>query len=637
MPLIYRADIDGLRSLAVLSVLGYHFFPTLVPGGFIGVDVFFVISGYMITRILVDAHHAAGMHIGHFYARRIRRIFPALLLVLLFCFFAGWYLLLANEYKQLGKHIFGGASFTDNFFLWLEAGYFDSASDAKPLLHLWSLGIEEQFYIVWPLLLWLLLKTWREPRKAVLGLGLLSLAASCFWVYHDRTQAFYSPLSRAWELLAGAVLALPGGAADRSESDKRWPWLPGAAAGLIVIGGLTLSSQWPFPGLLALLPVGAACVLVQTPPSHPFNTRVLGHPWMVAVGRISYPLYLWHWPLISLATIMESGRPELGVRLGLVLASFVLAAATFLCVEKPARHLRDRYLVPLLVTLMLITGFLGVNVYQRDGLDRIRYKQLIVLSDATRQDFTEWADTGLITVKQCKMPFLFPETSYCLTNQPLRPPTVALIGDSHAFHAYWGLAESFRQRGDNLIALGRGACVPLLGYRSGPECQPHIDNMLRYVSSDARIHAVTLVFRGRYLPNQSDASAVQEFQTALEQTLKTLLQAGKTIYYFAPVVEPGFDPRLCLGHLPLGRKSPYSCDLSRAQSEQQSALLMDSTRRVLQKYPAVHLVDPNDFLCQAGRCPVLRDGHAMFTDENHLSYSGSLLVGRGFAQYLQEY
>jgi peptidoglycan/LPS O-acetylase OafA/YrhL len=135
VPLSYRADIDGLRALAVLSVLGYHFFPEWVPGGFIGVDVFFVISGYLITRILSDEFHQKGIHIGHFYARRIRRIFPALVLVLLFCFFAGWYLLLANEYKQLGKHIFGGASFTSNFFLWQETGYFDNASDTKPLLH----------------------------------------------------------------------------------------------------------------------------------------------------------------------------------------------------------------------------------------------------------------------------------------------------------------------------------------------------------------------------------------------------------------------------------------------------------------------------------------------------------------------
>jgi hypothetical protein len=161
---------------------------------------------------------------------------------------------------------------------------------------------------------------------------------------------------------------------------------------------------------------------------------------------------------------------------------------------------------------------------------------MIVLSESARQDFTEWGDTGLITIKQCKTPFLFPESSYCLTKHPQDPPTAAVIGDSHAFHAYWGLAEAFDRQGDNLIAIGRGACVPLLGYVSGPDCQPHIDNMIRYVVEASYIRSISFVFRGRDLPSQSDAGRVQLFQSALDQTLQTLLRAGKTIYYFAPVV-----------------------------------------------------------------------------------------------------
>jgi len=193
----YRADIDGLRAIAVLSVLGFHAFPSLFPGGFVGVDVFFVISGYLITRILRDELQSGGIRIGDFYARRIVRIFPALLVVLLACLLTGWYTLLAAEYQQLGKHIFAGAAFVSNLALWQEAGYFDVLSDKKPLLHLWSLGIEEQFYIAWPVVLWLLSKR-RFLPEWVLGLALVSLAFSSFQVVHDRTQAFYSPLSRAW-------------------------------------------------------------------------------------------------------------------------------------------------------------------------------------------------------------------------------------------------------------------------------------------------------------------------------------------------------------------------------------------------------------------------------------------------------
>jgi peptidoglycan/LPS O-acetylase OafA/YrhL len=203
----------------------------------------------------------------------------------------------------------------------------------------------------------------------------LSLGVSCYLVVVDRTQAFYSPLSRAWELLAGAVLAMPGTVGYLQPKVARYRWLPGAAAMLVIGADLTFQPRWAFPGLLVLVPVAAAFLLFLPPSSAPFNKGVMGHPWMVAVGRISYPLYLWHWPLISLATIMGSGRPGIAVRLGLILASFALATLTYLCVERPSKQIRDRYLIPLLLLCMLITGFLGANIYQRDGLDRVRHKK----------------------------------------------------------------------------------------------------------------------------------------------------------------------------------------------------------------------------------------------------------------------
>lgn len=208
MSLSYRADIDGLRAIAILTVVAFHAFPDVFPGGFIGVDVFFVISGYLITSILQQEIQSGHWSVASFYARRILRIFPALVLVLLACLVAGWHTLLAEEYMQLGKHLGLGAAFLSNIGLWWEAGYFDKVSEAKPLLHLWSLAIEEQFYIVWPLALWLILRSKRNAMCTVAVLALGSLLLSVWWVWSDRTQAFYSPVSRAWELLAGAWLAL---------------------------------------------------------------------------------------------------------------------------------------------------------------------------------------------------------------------------------------------------------------------------------------------------------------------------------------------------------------------------------------------------------------------------------------------
>jgi peptidoglycan/LPS O-acetylase OafA/YrhL len=208
MRITYRRDIDGLRAVAVLAVLGYHAFPEMVSGGFVGVDIFFVISGFLITSILAAELQDHSWSLRGFYARRILRIFPALLLVLVATLWLGWYVLLANEYKPLGKHAAAGAGFVANFAYWFEAGYFDRASELKPLLHLWSLGIEEQFYIAWPLALWALWRFGRRPDRYAAALLGASLIYACVLVWLDRTQAFYSPLTRAWELLAGAWLAL---------------------------------------------------------------------------------------------------------------------------------------------------------------------------------------------------------------------------------------------------------------------------------------------------------------------------------------------------------------------------------------------------------------------------------------------
>ncbi|HHF7373410.1 TPA: acyltransferase family protein, partial [Legionella bozemanae] len=203
----YRPDIDGLRAIAVLSVVGFHVFPTLIKGGFIGVDIFFVISGFLISSIIFNNLTNNNFNIFEFYSRRIKRIFPALLITLLACFIVGWFILFPHEYAQLGKHVLSGAGFFSNFTFWFEAGYFDNLAETKPLLHLWSLGVEEQYYIIWPLLLWLI---WKKPPiiPGVLSIIFMaSLIINIRVVHHDLVAAFYSPQTRFWELVAGSFLA----------------------------------------------------------------------------------------------------------------------------------------------------------------------------------------------------------------------------------------------------------------------------------------------------------------------------------------------------------------------------------------------------------------------------------------------
>src|SRR5258707_3234889 len=293
----YRPDIDGLRAIAVLAVVGFHAFPYWVRGGFVGVDIFFVISGYLISANIFGALEASRFSFAEFYARRIKRIFPALLLLLVVVSVVAWFTLLPNEYKQIGKHTAAGASFVPNFVFWKEAGYFDTASEIKPLLHLWSLGIEEQFYVFWPLLLWAGAKRRNGFLLITLMVALMSFAVNVVTVHTDTAAAFYSPLSRIWELMIGGLLCyFRPPRASLTRRSLNWP----AICGILLIGisVTSMNREMPLPGWLALLPTTGACLAIAAGPDAWLNRNLLSNPPMTWVGLISYPLYLWHWPLL---------------------------------------------------------------------------------------------------------------------------------------------------------------------------------------------------------------------------------------------------------------------------------------------------------------------------------------------------
>lgn len=344
----YRRDIDGLRALAVLAVIGFHAFPGIVPGGFVGVDVFFVISGYLITGIIHSGLERNRFYLAGFYRRRIRRIFPALLVVLAASLLLGRHLLLDGEFRQLGKHVLGGAGFSSNFVLWGESGYFDTNNDLKPLLHLWSLGIEEQFYILWPLLLILAHRWSGNERLLVVLIVAGSFALNLYLSNTSATAAFYSPLARAWELGLGGLLALSSalpakaGRWGAEMSALRARLRPGRMSwlGLFLIIAATfgLNRYLPYPGVYALLPTLGATLLIAAGPTTWFNARVLAHPALVGIGLISYPLYLWHWPLFAFERIVYSNQVPVTAILAALAGAFVLACATYYLIEIPARR-----------------------------------------------------------------------------------------------------------------------------------------------------------------------------------------------------------------------------------------------------------------------------------------------------------
>ena len=363
----YRPDIDGLRAFAVLSVVLYHAFPNIVRGGYVGVDVFFVISGFLISSILFKELDEHKFSITIFYGRRIRRIFPALAVCLAAVLAYGFVSLTPPELSQLGKHVFFGAGFLSNMALWSESGYFDVAASQKPLLHLWSLGIEEQFYIFWPALLWVAFQMKARVGRLLAVLFVASFAINIALSITNISDDFYLPVSRFWELLAGAGLAWWWRRIVLSSSLRSWISFGGLAA--LMTSAVLFTPELRFPGWLAVLPVAGAVALIMAGREAMVNRVVFSNRAVVFVGLISYPLYLWHWPLISYAYVIRLGKaPTPLMGLGLVAASFLLAWATYRFIEYPVRfgaHRRRR--TQIVAATMTALGACGLAVWTKGG------------------------------------------------------------------------------------------------------------------------------------------------------------------------------------------------------------------------------------------------------------------------------
>jgi peptidoglycan/LPS O-acetylase OafA/YrhL len=359
----YRPDIDGLRALAVILVVVHHAFPTLAPGGFVGVDVFFVISGYLISGIILDDLRQGRFSYKTFYQRRIRRIFPALIVVLACCLAAGVFLLRADQFIQLGGHTAASAAFLANYSMWSDAGYFMDEAKSNILLHLWSLAVEEQFYIIWPIFLVIAVISRRFFIAAFGIIFAASMALSIVYAKDDPSRAFYWLPPRMWELMVGAALAY---VTARRTASWRWSaYRTIIGLCLIVIASCFFNASINFPGYYALVPtLGAALVLSASPLALP-NRLFLSNWLAVSIGLISYPLYLWHWPLLAFAKATAAPDSRL-LRLLLVFLAIAAAILTYRGVERPIRFKRKTHAAALAFPLAVLGG-LGYLIQVADG------------------------------------------------------------------------------------------------------------------------------------------------------------------------------------------------------------------------------------------------------------------------------
>ena len=481
----YRPDIDGLRAISVLSVIGFHAFPGWLRDGFVGVDIFFVISGFLISTIIFENLERGSFSFREFYRRRIKRIFPALAVVLATCLIFGWFELLADEYEALGRHVAAGVGFVSNYLLWSENGYFDAAAETKPLLHLWSLGIEEQFYIVWPFLLWL---AWRQKISLVVVIGAiaaLSFGLNVWRVHGDTAASFYSPQTRFWELLVGAALAyLAVFKADTLRtfvSPRNSQFLSLGGVALLAICFVLVSSDREFPGWWALLPTMSAALLLAAGMQGWVNRRILSNPVLVWFGLISFPLYLWHWPLLSFLRIVVN-KPDPAQRLAAIAISIILAWLTYRAVERPIRFGAHKFepAYALAGALLLIgsagytsvlqNGFPGYGVrtteiaefaqYFENSLPGWHYYEITGMNDKYRED-CDFYDISRFRIGRATTVPIGAIDRSCYQRTPHGQKTLFIWGDSHAKQLYYGLNNNLPNSWDVLIVASAG-CKPSL-------------------------------------------------------------------------------------------------------------------------------------------------------------------------------
>jgi peptidoglycan/LPS O-acetylase OafA/YrhL len=636
----YRADIDGLRAVAVLAVVLFHAFPGWIKGGFVGVDIFFVISGYLISTIIFENLERGTFSFAEFYARRIKRIFPALLLVMFACLTFGWFALLEDEYKQLGKHVLAGAGFVSNFALWGESGYFDNASDAKPLLHLWSLGIEEQFYIFWPLLVWF---AWRSK----LGLLLITVSVlfgSFMWnvnppIHADDAATFYSPLTRFWELSVGSLLAymvLHKHIVPTRFSLSQANLISTAGVLCLLAALLVTHKSYAFPGWWALLPVVGTALIIAAGAKAWFNRVVLSSKIAVWFGLISFPLYLWHWPLLSFGKIIEGERPGALFKVLAIFASIVLAWLTFRFVESQIRFSKGwRFVNALIVGALLLAGG-GAYVYSNDGIAERAAISKSGFTEEVRKQFVGalWPYTKNDI---CLNDYPFKESEnygwwFCMKSRA-DEPTLIILGSSYANQLYPGFVRNPLLAHHTVLSIG--ACdlaekehfeidgkSPCYGNRVNDQAK-FIDDLVMKGKS-IRFAIIDGLSR-----NPDDA-----YIERLKNRVDFLESKGIQVIIFTPHLKPNFHPKACFTTLlrPVAKDCTFP-ERERATMFDKFKPLIDS---ISHSNPKLRFFEQNQIYCQQERCSMILNGLPLYRDVGHISEYASIDLHKFFTVWVKD-
>jgi peptidoglycan/LPS O-acetylase OafA/YrhL len=624
----YRPDIDGLRAVAVLGVIIYHAFPKALPGGFSGVDIFFVISGYLISGILYKGVREGGFSFREFYARRVRRLFPSLITLLLVALVFGKIILLNDEFEQMGKHVAAGTLFVQNMVFWSESGYFDIDATLKPLLHLWSLAVEEQFYIFFPPLLLLFWKR-RWPMAPLLWILLAaSFIGNIIMSYQAREGDFFVTTYRAWEFLGGSLLAWWHFGKNHDEEVPYGNWISLAGLLVLALGMAFLSQADPYPGWRAILPVTGSLLLIGAGKQSWVNRLFLSHPAIVWIGLISYPLYLFHWPPLAFVHIVKGDHPDLSYILWALGIALALTLTTYYLIEKPIRFSKSRWVVPILSAAFVITGILGVLVWrgvipasldptdlkmskvQQAVKDRGEGKGLKQIWCKGRTHLYKIGGTGPQTL-------FFGDSN----TEMYAPRIVELLKDN-----------SGASRGALILACGgvppfpgmsneeRSYCVDLMPkYQDVIANYPQIDRVVIsalwtfYFTAESQY-----LFNGKSLSNKESRTAVlQEFG----KMIGDLTANGKkvTVVLSIPVGQE-LDPRRLYRRHFFSPSEEKGLVLTKEKFLKEYGPLLDQIASLAQANGA-SVINPVDYLCKDGICIVEDENGPIHYDFGHLRSS----------------
>jgi peptidoglycan/LPS O-acetylase OafA/YrhL len=684
----YRADIDGLRAIAVLSVVLFHTFPNnhILQGGFVGVDIFFVISGFLISTILFNSLENNTFSFTEFYAKRIKRIFPALIVVLVTCLIFGWFILIDTEYEQLGKHIKGAATYTNNFQFWKESGYFDTANETKVLLNLWSLSIEEQFYILWPFLLWVCYKRKFNLLIITTLLTIVSFALHLNKLNIDKVAAFYSPQLRFWELLIGSLIAylvlykkqkiteyiqtldlLLNKIVRNNEFHLNTRTLSNVQSllglSLILVGIVTINKTESFPGWNAMLyPVLGTALVISSTQQAWVNKVILAIKALVWFGLISYPLYLWHWPLLAFTRILTGETPSLLIRVAVITLSIILAALTYYVIEKPIRFgVRIKFKTLTLIVVMLLIGFIGHSIKKNDGLT---FRQIHKFTPTLNSGFD--GGTNGFTIQECGLP-PHEKKYFEKCEKDIRGNVrYAVIGDSKALAIWAGLVRTSTEKG-RWMFIGNSGWLPTISTEHNNDISElRINSALHAINENPDIENVTLVmsiraifklndgvkngnlatYNYKYMEDLENTNHNNIALKGLNGTIDNFIKAGKSITIVTD--NPALpNPEDCITRkTTITFLNPYldldkqDCHLPIAKHIELTKKYRDFLAEIKAKHPnSIAIFDTEKYLCNydTGYCDASESGRLLYAYTDHISDYAAGKIGANLNLYMNNH